>query len=192
VVLFPDMRLLLHIFEPRYKQMIRYCVDSEVEFGVTLAKQDGLAAVGCTAATLHILRTYPDGQMDIETRGNLRYHLRRVYRERAYFEADVEYLTDAKSAVSEELDKELTEACDRCYELLQTVPPGSPPPGQSLAFYLAAGLPMPLDYKQELLEFDSEPERRRSLLDNLNQWIPRLEQTGRMQQKARGNGHALH
>jgi Lon protease-like protein len=186
------MRLPLHIFEPRYKQMIRYCADSEIEFGVTLAKQEGLAAVGCTAATLHILRTYPDGQMDIETRGSVRYHLRRVYQEKAYFEADVEYLADSASAVSAGVEKELLEACERCCELLQSVPPVLPPGAESLAFCLAAGLPMPLDYKQELLEIDSEAERQRSLLGNLNQWIPRLEQAGRMQQRARGNGHVLH
>jgi Lon protease-like protein len=192
-VLFPDMRLPLHIFEPRYRQMIRHCADGGLEFGVSLAKSQGLAAIGCTAAILQILRNYPDGEMDIQTRGNTRYHLRKVYQEKAYFEAEVEYLTEVRARASEEHERELLEACERCHQLLnQGGAEPLPRAGQSLAFHIAGGLPLPLDYKQELLEIDSEAERQGNLLESLNEWLPRLAESNRIQQKARGNGHGVH
>ena len=69
VVLFPGAPLPLHIFEPRYKEMIGECLKNKTEFGMvrTIAEEDSvrLADYGCTAEIIHVLKTYPDGRMDI-------------------------------------------------------------------------------------------------------------------------------
>ena len=69
LVLLPGNKLPLHIFEPRYKKMIRDSMDNRTPFGIVQAKEDGFSRVGCTAEVIHLLQTYDDGRMDIETVG---------------------------------------------------------------------------------------------------------------------------
>jgi len=69
VVLLPGADLPLHIFEPRYRKMVRDCLDNKTEFGMLLALVDGVAGTGCTAEILEVVKTYNDGRMDILTVG---------------------------------------------------------------------------------------------------------------------------
>src|SRR5271157_4662164 len=69
VVLFPGEELPLHIFEPRYRRMVRDCLDARSPFGMLLAMDDGITKVGCTAEILEVVKRYPDGRMDIITVG---------------------------------------------------------------------------------------------------------------------------
>jgi len=69
LVLFPGASLPLHIFEPRYREMISECLDQKKSFGVVRAKEDGVAEIGCTAEIITVTQKYPDGRMDIVTEG---------------------------------------------------------------------------------------------------------------------------
>ena len=64
VVLFPGQPLPLHIFEERYKVMIRECLATEGprEFGVVLARPNDIVKVGCTAEVVELVRSYADGR----------------------------------------------------------------------------------------------------------------------------------
>ena len=75
VVLFPHSLLPLHIFEDRYKLLIRECVTEKTEFGINLVQDGTLADVGCTAVVTTIVRRYDDGKMDIVVQGRQRYLL---------------------------------------------------------------------------------------------------------------------
>src|SRR5271168_2923552 len=69
VVLFPGEQLPLHIFEPRYRRMVRECLDGKTPFGMLLSMPNGVVRVGCTAEILEVLKRYDDGRMDIVTAG---------------------------------------------------------------------------------------------------------------------------
>ena len=69
VVLLPGADLPLHIFEPRYRQMVRECLDTQTQFGMLLALPNGIAGTGCTAEILEVTKRYPDGRCDILTVG---------------------------------------------------------------------------------------------------------------------------
>ena len=69
LVLFPGAALPLHIFEPRYQEMISECLDRKKSFGVVRAKEEGVAEIGCTAEIITVAKKYPDGRMDIVTEG---------------------------------------------------------------------------------------------------------------------------
>jgi Lon protease-like protein len=86
VVLLPEMPLPLHIFEPRYKTMIRRCLAEKIEFGMILAANQGIAAVGCTAEIVRKLRDYSDGRMDILTEGRAIFRLEELLDEKEYYE----------------------------------------------------------------------------------------------------------
>ena len=79
LVLFPGVPLPLHIFEPRYREMIAECIADNAPFGVVRAQRDGLAVVGCTAQVVrqatpmmlfgHLWIHRVDGQLRIEWLG---------------------------------------------------------------------------------------------------------------------------
>ena len=63
-------RLPLHIFEDRYKEMVGEChTRPNSEFGIVLAQEDGIVNTGCTVQVEKVLQMYPDGRMDMVTRG---------------------------------------------------------------------------------------------------------------------------
>src|SRR5581483_5119210 len=73
VVLFPGMALPLHIFEPRYKEMIGELLQAGQPFGVVRAVDNGIAEIGCVAEIVEVTKTYEDGRLDIMTQGQSRF-----------------------------------------------------------------------------------------------------------------------
>ncbi len=94
LVLFPGTPLPLHIFEPRYREMISECLDRKKSFGVVRAKEEGVAEIGCTAEIITVAKKYPDGRMDIMTEGRERFEVMQVNQERSFLQAEVLYLQD--------------------------------------------------------------------------------------------------
>ncbi|MCL4522902.1 MAG: LON peptidase substrate-binding domain-containing protein [Acidobacteria bacterium] len=194
VVLFPGIPLPLHIFEERYKLMVHECMEQRREFGVVMTRGDGVAAVGCTAAILQIVKQYPDGRMDILTVGRTRFHMNDVFDEKPYLEAAVEYLEDDLVPEGQPAPRQLLQLFEQCFSILHgrapqmEIPQGSIP----IAFLIASELPLDLEYKQELLEQRSEVERQANLREKLEKWLPELEQLDRIKRRAGGNGHRPH
>jgi len=87
LVLLPGAPLPLHVFEPRYKEMIAECLDEKKPFGVVRASSDGVAEIGCTAEIVEVTKRYDDGRMDILTRGVERFEVLQVHEERTFLEA---------------------------------------------------------------------------------------------------------
>src|SRR5437660_7394803 len=82
VVLLPGTPLPLHIFDPRYKEMLGECLEPKKQFGVIRAQETNLADVGCTAEILAVTKTYDDGRMDIVAEGRDRFELLELNQER--------------------------------------------------------------------------------------------------------------
>ena len=100
LVLFPGTSLPLHIFEPRYREMISECLDRKKLFGVVRAKEEGVAEIGCTAEIITVAKKYPDGRMDIVTEGRERFEVMQVNQERSFLQAEVLYLRDEPEQAS--------------------------------------------------------------------------------------------
>src|SRR5262249_5671423 len=77
--LFPGIPLPLHIFEPRYKEMVGECLDKKAPFGIVRARDDQMAQVGCSAKIVDVLKRYDDGRLDIMTEGVRRFELEVVH-----------------------------------------------------------------------------------------------------------------
>ena len=193
VVLFPGAPLPLHIFEPRYKLMVARCLKSQCEFGIVLARSEGIASVGCSAEILNVAKKYPDGRMDILTIGQSPYRIRQVFEEQPYLEGDVEFLDDDAAPGNVHTQKRLLELFEQCHTLIYGQPSGlTEANSTSLRTYqLASELPMNLDSKQELLEIREESERQSRLIELLDRWLPHLRHLERMRARAGGNGHGL-
>src|SRR5262249_47922996 len=98
VVLLPGSELPLHIFEDRYKEMIGEVIRDRLEFGVVLANEKGIVNTGCTATVDKVIRKYPDGRMDILTRGRRRFEIVLLNDERAFLRGAVEFFDDDEAA----------------------------------------------------------------------------------------------
>ena len=192
VVLLPAMVLPLHIFEPRYKLMIRRCLDENLEFGMVFAAEKDVAAVGCTARITGKVKDYADGRMDILTEGQHVFALREVFDEREYYEARVEYLDDPTVQADPEQERRVTELFQQCHALMfgQSWTDEEPKDPRMLSYRMAARLPMELQHRQTLLEMRDEVQRRRALLKWLTEFLPKLAEREKARTRAKGNGHS--
>jgi Lon protease-like protein len=189
VVLFPGTALPLHIFEPRYKEMIGECLERKQPFGVVLAQENSL--VGCTAEIIKVVQRYDDGRLDIFTEGRQRFEILNLDRERPFLRGEVLPFDDEGEAVSRE---EASRAVELQQQLLALagehggLPEADHP---QLSFQLAAGVPLELDFKQNLLGMRSEKERLAILIRYYQELIPKLQRALKARNRAGGNGHRV-
>jgi Lon protease-like protein len=187
-VLFPGMQLPLHIFEERYRQMIRECIQAEESFGVVLIR-DGHEVGGPatpfdvgTSARIAQVERLEDGRLNLLTTGEARFRILSLIQERPFLLAEVEWLTDSVGDPEEtaSLQAQVIEKFTECYQIglattgqwaARVAVPRTP---GDLADFVAARLQLPPHYKQGLLETMSVTERLRQEIVMLEQERKRL------------------
>lgn len=190
VVLLPGSDLPLHIFEDRYKEMIRDVVRDRSEFGVVLAREKGIANTGCTASIEKVLREYPDGRMDILTLGRRRFEIQRLNEERAFLRGEVEYFDDEDlQASSANSRNQVIEAFNEL-QALAADPPLLPSEASApqLSFRLARPI-SDLSLRQALLMEKSEAGRIRQLAAFLPAYVTQQKRIQHVKSVAPRNGH---
>ena len=187
LVLLPGVPLPLHIFEPRYKEMIAECLEQKKPFGVVRASSDGVADIGCTAEIMSVTKKYDDGRMDILTRGVERFEVIQVNEERSFLQAEISLVQDEDE---DEPGKPATEMVTQAVRLHAEIaklagaePSGPDEQAGNLSFLLAGSLPLDLDFKQSLLSTLSEAKRLGAVVGYLEAILPGLRRAA----KARWN-----
>lgn len=193
VVLLPGAPLPLHIFEPRYKEMVKNCLEEKSEFGMLLSLPKGIAHVGCTAEILEVVKRYTDGRMDIVTVGRAPFRVVELFTDKPLLQGQVDYLEDREAPGNPVVERQLVELYEACHTLLFEDYPKNleGPPREELSYRVASTLPMDLLWKQQILELRSEEDRQERLVGYLREWAPHLQNSKAMQQGAGGNGHGL-
>ncbi len=188
-VVFPRTRLPLHIFEERYKEMIGNAIRDHSEFGVALAKENGIVSAGCTVMVEKVLETYPDGRMDILTRGVRRFEIVELSGEKAYLQAEVSFFDDDDSAPAPAELREQALSNHRDLSGLAVSQWRGEPDLQDpqLSFQLAQALP-DLDFLHALLACRSETSRLKDLNHYLAEYIPRQRRIEHVKHLAPTNG----
>jgi ATP-dependent Lon protease len=192
VVLYPQAALPLHIFEQRYKAMIRRCLDEDLPFGVLLAGEEYMADVGCTARVIDVLERYDDGRLDIMTEGEERFRLARVKDDEAGYLVTVgaEIIEEPAGAASPDLRERAVTLHMKLLELAgHTVRPSFYEEGDGLSYKLARNGGLALEQKQEVLELLSETDRFEYLVEHFQNLLPRVEQREELRESIRSNGH---
>ena len=208
VVLFPGVPLPLHIFEPRYRQMMEDIRGQNNLFGLayfdsTTASSDLPPAghVGCVAEVAET-QSLPDGRSNILTLGVVRYRIESyVERDAPYLVARLTYFEDEDEAspLIKESAKDVAEAFTRIARAVRTInderaslPDISDTDPERLSFLVSAAMEIETDVKQELLELRSTSERLQRLRGMLTSAVKTYEERARIHQLAKGNGHAGH
>lgn len=193
VVLFPRSALPLHIFEERYKVLINECVERGTSFGIALARDEGMAEVGCSATVSSVTRRYDDGRMDIVVGGGTRYRLLRYESGRApYLVGLVEYLEEP----GEDVNRDLAAATVELFNALLVtafkgngVLTGLGKFEAGLSFVMAQKAGLDLPRRQELLEIPGENARLQMLKQYLTDLLPRLKRAEELQKVIKNDGY---
>ncbi len=189
IVLVPTERIPLHIFEPRYRDLIRECIETDGEFGLVLATGDGAVhEIGTRARIAGLLEELEDGRMNIVVEGGERFRLLELTKGRSFQTGVVEPVEDEDVPVPPEtvaraleVFRELAEAADSDVDIPEADSP-------MLVWELAARVDFGIEPKQEVLATTSPPRRTERLSELLEAPLEavRLEHT--LRDRAGRNG----
>ena len=188
LVLLPTERVPLHIFEPRYRELIGECLRSGHEFGLVLQDDRGRREIGTRAAVVEVLQVFDDGRMNIVVEGHDRFRLRGLTSGRVFLTGDVEPVDDE----DDEADESDTEVALALFRRLVEAAGGEiDEPDETsgpLSFQIAARIDFGTEPKQELLELRSEPARLRQLCPLLEAAIEAVHREREIRERAATNG----
>ena len=206
LVLLPNELLPLHIFEPRYRQMLKDVALDKNMFGVSFfnpqesfIEKPIVGSVGC-AAEVRESQTMPDGRSNILTIGIIRYRLiDYVDASDPYLLGDVEFFEDEK-----EDGKVLSPLADEVLTLFRRIalaahklggergafPDVAQTEPEALSFLVTAAFNLEPDLKYQLLETRSTVERMERLKEILRQTVGKMEDSAEIHKVAKTNGHS--
>jgi Lon protease-like protein len=188
LVALPTEIVPLHIFEPRYRALVAHCLETQSEFGIVLSDEDGDRATGCTMRITEVLERFPDGRVNILTRGSRPFRVLDRVHDLEYPAADVELLEDK----AETPDEATGEAAREAYRRLVLEAADRELEDDELqamdAYAMAATVDFGLEAKQGLLDLRSANARLRLVTRLFNAATKRLDFIERAQARARSNG----
>ncbi len=195
VVLFPDSRLELHVFEERYRIMIEEVIENQSLFGINLFEKDYLHPIGCAARVLEISRRYADGTFDITVQGIERYSLV-DYRttETGYMLGNVRKYTELPAKTSEDAVLKAIALYNSLMEILyerQHEPQAFPSESDRkyLSFHIAEKAGLELKQRQRILEMKTEAKRLDELIHHMEAIIPRVREYKDIQKLVANDGY---
>ncbi|PTX14959.1 hypothetical protein C8N40_10957 [Pontibacter mucosus] len=191
IVVFPNEKLNLHIFEPRYKQLVLDCVENEKTFGIPTYIQGGVGVYGTEVEILNIEKKYDNGEMDIRTRG---LHIFKILNfdkmapGRLYAGGEVEML---QNSTDEEIVTKLKirELLEQLYETLGLGNLYLELPEDFTSYDIGHQLGFNLEQEYALLQLASEADRQELILLHLQHIMPLLLETEKLKERVRLNGH---
>ncbi len=169
--------------------MVGDAIRDTSEFGVVLAKDEGIVNAGCTVVVEKVLEMYPDGRMDILTRGKRRFEILSLNEEKEYLQGEVSFFDDDDfSTPSAELRDQAVGQYQQFCALAAAKEEAKPNmEDPQLSFQLAQAVP-DLDFQSGLLRQRSETRRLQQLSRFLEEYVPRQRTIERMKDLAPTNG----
>ena len=189
IVLVPTERIPLHIFEPRYRELVHECLDTEGEFGLVLATGDGAVhEIGTRARVAGVLEELEDGRMNIVVEGRDRFRLLELTKGRSFQTGVVEPVEDEDVPVPPETISRALEVFRELAEAAQSdvdIPDADSP---TLVWELAARVDFGVGPKQELLASTSPRTRMSRLVELLELSLDALKRERELRELASRNG----
>lgn len=193
LVAFPEEQLNLHIFEPRYKQLINECLEEGKTFGIPVYHKNEVLDFGTEMKVTKLVRKYPTGEMDINTLGIRAFKIH-TFEEKVkgklYAGGKVSFLDNKKDGKEEVLSR-LKELAGKLVKLIHME-------GRldvklmSHSFELAHKMGLSLEQEYDLLQMTSESQRQEYMINHLERAIPMVEEMEQAKEKIKMNGHFRH
>ena len=188
LVLLPGEQAPLHIFEPRYRELIGECIERGGEFGLVLADDEGMREIGCRAGVIEVLEQFEDGRLNIVVEGRARIRIGELTEGHSYITAEVEDVNDDDEAPSEDEIEEVLAAYQRVVTAAEAELEDLDFDADSIAYQIASRVDFGTEIKQGLLELRSERERVLRLAPMLDQAAEAVQRDREVRERASGNG----
>jgi len=191
IVVYPGEQLNLHIFEPRYKQLITECFEAKKPFGIPPVVDNKMNETGTLVKIIEISTIYDDGQMDIKTEGLEVFTILELIKalpEKLYSGAIVTYPTNIESG-NRVLMQTIIAAIRELHKLLKISKEFKKPDTDLWSYDVAhhAGLSIAEEY--ELLQLMHELQREEYLKRHLKKVIPVIAEMETLKERVQLNGH---
>lgn len=191
IVVYPGEKLNLHIFEPRYKQLITECYAEAKPFGIPTVLGNGVGDLGTLVEITKIAEVYEDGKMDIQTRGLQVFRILEVVKdipEKLYSGAIVNYPPNNETGRKVMMEKVLF-AIRQLHRLLNVTKDFGKPDELLNSYDVAHHAGLALEQEYELLGLFQEMQRLEYLKRHLNKILPVMVDMETLKEKIQLNGH---
>ncbi len=191
IVVFPGEKLNLHIFEPRYKQLITECFSSQTTFGIPAFINNQIGPLGTEVKILEIEKTYPNGEMDIKTKGLGLIRIVDFFKQapNKFYPAGSIEDVDINTKEDALLKLKITESLQQLYSILGLNKLMVQLPESYKIFDIAHHLGFNTEQEYSLLQCQTEMERQELVLAHLQQILPVVLQTEKLKDRVKLNGH---
>jgi Lon protease-like protein len=191
IVVYPGENLNLHIFEPRYKQLINECKDGKKPFGIPAVIDNRLQERGTLVNVLEISKVFDNGEMDIKTKGERVFRTLEVIKEvpdKLYSGAIVNY-PDNKEQGDIELMRRVMNGIRELHKLLNVSKDFKKPDEELNTYEVAHHVGLTLQEEYELLGLMDELQRQEYLKRHLTKVLPLVAEMEGLKEKIKQNGH---
>ena len=191
IVLYPGEQLNLHIFEPRYKQLINECQSQKKPFGIPTVIDKKMQDFGSLVEIVEITSVQENGEMDIKTKGDKVFRILEIIKEvpdKLYSGAIVNYPENNDNGNAELMRKVLAGIRD-LHQLLKITKNFSRTDEEIRSYDVAHHIGMSLEEEYELLGLMEELQRQEYLKRHLAKVIPMVTGMELLKEKIKQNGH---
>jgi Lon protease-like protein len=188
LVLLPTEQVPLHIFEPRYRELIAECLDNEQPFGLVYADDDGLRRIGTLATVIEVTDRFDDGRLNIVVEGGARFRLDELTEGRSFHTGTIEPISDLDDPPSPD---DVRRGVGLFSKLVELTGADVDVPDETLeqpSFALASRFELAAELKLELLEETSERVRLLRLCEILETVAAAVERQRDISERASKNG----
>jgi Lon protease-like protein len=190
LVAFPNETINLHIFEPRYKQLINKCWEEKIVFGLPPIIDNQISYTGTSMKIEKIVKKYPNGEMDIVVKGIDRFDILDFIKpdsETLFLRAETDFI--AYQQDSQYFNEDLYDLIKEFYEIIKEKFEINENAKQSLSFYFGHKLGLEITEEFELLQTINEKNRQIILLTHLQSVLPILKRIEKAKIRISMNGH---
>jgi uncharacterized protein len=191
IVVYPGENLNLHIFEPRYKQLINECNAAKKPFGIPAVIENKMQDYGSMVEITELSQVYDNGEMDIKTKGVKVFRILEVIKElpdKLYSGAIVNYPDNYEKGIPDIMRKVMT-SIRELHQLLKVNKDFKKPDEEINVYELAHHVGLSLKEEYELLSLLDERQRQEYLKRHLAKVIPMLAGMELLKEKIKLNGH---
>lgn len=193
LVAFPGEQLNLHIFEPRYKQLINECLEGGKSFGIPVYHNDKVLDFGTEMKITKLVRSYPTGEMDINTVGQRAFRIHSFEKEvegKLYSGGNVTFLDNDMDFAGKSLSH-LKRLAGRLVKLIHMEDKLDVEVVVN-SFELAHKLGLSLEQEYDLLQMTSEQQRQEYMINHLERALPIVREMEQARERIKMNGHFKH
>jgi Lon protease-like protein len=192
IVVYPGESLNLHIFEPRYKQLIQECHAEQKAFGIPTVINNKLNEMGTLVKITEIVKTSENGEMDIRALGVSVFRILEVIKsvpEKLYSGAIVNYPDNLEDQGKRELMAKVVNAIRELHRLLHISKDFKKPDYELTAYDIAHHAGLSLQEEYEMLGLLREEQRQEYLKRHLSKVIPVIAEMETLKERVKLNGH---